>query len=288
MIRIKCVGGLGNQMFQYAAGFALSKKLGVDLLLDLSAFNSYDTNPLRINHFNISSSISNEPKFADKVFCRNILVKYDLYKKLMSKKYFFEKGLEYNNSFNRIKDEITLVGYFQSEKYFHKYRDEIKNEFTLIDELPIEAKIIAEKISNTNSIAVHVRRGDYITNSENMAIHGVCDVDYYKRAHVYLNEHGLINDETKFFIFSNDLDWCSENMRFLGDIVIVDGNSARPEIDMYLMSLAKSQIIANSTFSWWGAWLNENIDKTVVAPSNWFASESFVNNDMIPTDWVKI
>ena len=174
--------------------------------------------------------------------------------------------------------DVYLSGYWQSEKYFMDIKDKIREAFTFDDKNECDMAI-KNLICSTESVAVHIRRGDYVNNK----LHGnICGVQYYKNAIAFIREK---IKEPKFFVFSDDIEWCETNLN-LEDAVMVRGNTGiNSYLDMYFMSLCKHNIIANSTFSWWGAWLNANPYKKVAAPSQWFNLSNSPVGDIIPTEW---
>ena len=189
-------------------------------------------------------------------------------------------------------DWFRLDGYWQNEDYFKDIREDILECFTFNPEgIDQKNKETAEKMMTSNSVSLHVRRGDYLTSAYQHVYSNICSVQYYKRATEYICQN---IDNLFFFIFSDDIEWCKENIRELfGDgfdesrIAFIDYNHGdQSYLDMYLMSKCRHHIIANSTFSWWGAWLGTNEDKIVVAPDRWFANHDVT--DIICDDWVRI
>ena len=150
-----------------------------------------------------------------------------------------------------------------------------------------ENKELVNSINSKNSVSIHIRRGDYLS-SGTIDTHGICNKDYYFNALSHLKNIGELNDDTCFYIFSDDIPWCRENLSFGEKMIFMDSFQEQPEMDIYLMSKCKSNIIANSSFSWWGAWLNESKNKTVIAPIQWFSSEVLSSKTIIPCDWIKI
>ena len=185
-----------------------------------------------------------------------------------------------------IKGTIYLNGYWQSEKYFKNIRKTIIKDFQLRKPLIKKNKSWARKINTSNSIGIHVRRGDYITDQKTNKYHGICGINYYKKS---IN---LIKNRIKnpiFFIFSDDYKWVKKKFSFLGNYAFfINNNNNNPPIDIKLMSLCKHNIIANSSFSWWGSWLNTNKDKIVIAPKEWFQDKKVKSQDIIPSNWTKI
>ena len=251
MILTKLQGGLGNQLFQWAATKSLSIKHNTDYAFDFSYFNSNQWS-LELNKFK---------KIILKQFNGSVLLN------TITDDFYFKK-IE-NNSF--------LDGYWQSEKYFNKINHLIR------EDLKIEANVknyILNKYSilNENTVSLHVRRGDYV-NIQNF--HPLQTIDYYKNAYDIINENSI-----NVLILSDDINWCKKNIKFNNTLYIENETNI---IDLYIMSLCKHNIIANSSFSWWGAWLNENKNKKIICPINWFGEEtSIYTGDIVPEKWLKI
>lgn len=184
---------------------------------------------------------------------------------------------------NPCKNEY-LIGLFQSYKYFDDYRETLLQEYQFDDSrLSDSTKQVAIKMQQCNSVSIHVRRGDYMNGYYYNLLGKVCDMDYYKRA---VNEIKLRVDDPHFFIFSDDKEYVARNL-VLDSATYVDFNSGKDSWqDMYLMSCCNHNIIANSTFSWWGAWLNTHKDKIVVAPPRWF--NDMEHDDIIPPEWKRV
>lgn len=277
---VKIMGGLGNQMFQYAFGQNFA-----DVLYDISAYDTYEKRAFDLKLYNINRT------FADKKQTHKYLKKTKLPKFIRKwlhlpkyKNITTEKQINYYDP-NLLKTEDTYFeGYFQTEKYFCNIRDKILHEFTLLAPLDKPNEDLLNRIKSTNSIAVHIRRGDYLNPKVPLIL---LDKNYYKKAMDYLAEHVK---NPHFYIFSNDYDWVRENIVSNYTQTIVDINDENHGyFDLELMRNCKHNIIANSSFSWWGAWLNQNPNKIVIAPKQWFkptAKECYT--DMIPDNWHKI
>jgi len=186
---------------------------------------------------------------------------------------FNEVGFEYNKI--PYQPNMFMVGYFQSEKYFKHNRESILDLFSINSEI---GHYIDEKygyLLDSNSCSLHVRRGDYLSLPD---YHPVCTMDYYR------NAIAEFSDDTRFLVFSDDIQWCKEN--FKGDnFHFIEGE--KDYVDLYLMSLCNNNIIANSSFSWWGAWLNNTPNKKVIAPKQWFGKAKQLNTkDLIPETWI--
>ena len=279
-IKIKLSGGLGNQMFQFATGYSLAKSKNVDLYLDLSWFNRRHLhNGFELNKvFDIFSRVSilnNDFSFRSfnfKEFLNKIDITYQI---------FNEPHFNYTPEITNISDHCFLKGYWQSENYFKDYFDDIKKIFSFNKVLDKFNSKIVEEIYKNNSISLHIRRGDFLLKkNEN---HQTDLKNYYSST---INEASKLYINPKFFVFTDDPKWVSKNFIVNDNYIVVNINQgANSFLDMYLMSLCKTNIIANSSFSWWGAWLNKNDDKNIFAPKNWFNDKSIHINTLIPSSW---
>lgn len=287
------MGGLGNQLFQYAAGRALALKHQTELKLDLSLLNAdpknvYTKRELELHVFNITASIASDSElevFYRRTFFQKVVTK--LFPSLPSK-YFIgnQKGFEYDEAFESYPNNSYLNGYWQSENFFSSIREILLKELVIKKEMTPLCKSTKDLILNSNSVSLHIRRGDYVSDKSASAYHGTVPLDYYDKALSYLN--GVYKD-LKVFIFSDDMDWAKANLKLTNECVYVDFNTGENSVfDMYLMSQCKHNIIANSSFSWWGAWLNQNAEKIVIAPVKWFADKNLNTKDLIPNSWLKM
>lgn len=291
----KLIGGLGNQMFRYAAGKALALENGVSLELDISLLidhahihSEYDKRDFELNIFpNITENVIDLKKTNRSFFIRNLLKFVPFGTKPLP--VYNERQFTFDPDFLRLHPPVIIHGDWQTELYFKKYESQIRHCFAFS---PLENSdsntIIANAIKNTNAVSVHVRRGDYL-NPSILSLNGICSESYYE------NAIGLILKQVKnpfFYFFSDDTSWVKKNLtKFTANYVIVEGNTGENSWkDMYLMSICKHHIIANSSFSWWGAWLNPAKDKQVVAPLKWFATKDTYYNtkDLIPSGWLRI
>jgi hypothetical protein len=279
-IRIKLAGGLGNQMFQFATGFAIAKKNSVRLSLDLSyinqrqLFNGFELEKI----FNIYSKVSflNKPLSFKSLNFREILNKIDV-----TFNNFKEPHFHYTQSILNIPKHSFLDGYWQSELYFKDCTKDIKEIFNFSDQLDSQNLLISDDINKNNSISIHIRRGDFLLKRNDN--HYIDLKKYYLKA---INETSKIFKNPKYFIFTDDPSWVTDNFILDHSYIVVDANhGCKSFLDMYLMSLCKSNIIANSSFSWWGAWLNNKKDKVIYAPKNWFNDKSIRIDDLIPNSW---
>ncbi|MCU4165570.1 alpha-1,2-fucosyltransferase [Carboxylicivirga caseinilyticus] len=297
MIVTRLIGGLGNQMFQLAFGKVLSIKNKTKLKLDTHALeeNNASTNSFTAREYELSIFVGETLQIANN---RDIEVFYNKKPQIIKrlKKYFNKyirnvRILVDDNSPHQkllIKSKyIYLNGYWQSEFYFSEYKTEIFELFQF-PSLPVEYTRIQFEISQCNSVSIHIRRGDYASSSYINSIHGLLPMSYYKSS---INTIQDLYPESHFFIFSDDIEWVKLNFDSNHKQTIVDtSRSNEAHIDMQLMSLCKHNIIANSSYSWWAAWLNQNENKTVIAPKKWFADNK--KNDtqtkhIIPRAWIQ-
>lgn len=288
MVIVKLIGGLGNQMFQYAFYLSLINR-GINAKLDISSFTEYNLHNgyelekiFRIKNVRYAST-KDLKKFNCKVSRLFYINKICLFlkRRLSRYKYLFENSKSFDSNYFAM-DNCYLDGYWQSEKYFEDIKDTVRETY-IFPQLRGEQNLsIFQKIIKTNSIAIHIRRGDYINHPYFTEI---CSIDYYNKALIYIFKEV---DKPNLFIFSDDIKWCRDNMRYDCPIYFIDWNiGSNSYIDMQLMSYCKHNIIANSTFSWWSAWLNNNDNKIVIAPSR-ITNNKIDFIDLVPSYWIKI
>ena len=294
MIVVKLIGGLGNQLFQYAAGFALANYHKTDLFLDTTHLNNdpkgaYTKRKFELDKFAISGKIADSAVLEQFNFSENKVVTKlkKLAPGLFKQMIFNEHQFTFHANFFKLPATSYLNGYWQSEKYFNSFRDKLTTTITLTEALSEHGQAFDAMITSSNSVAIHVRRGDFISLKSANHFHGFLEMDYYKPAIDLIKSK--VNNPT-FFIFSDDIEWCRTNFDFISLKEFVDGKALgiSTHEELILMSHCKHTIIANSSFSWWGAWLNQNKDKLVIAPKNWFADKTIDTNDLIPSSWIKI
>ncbi|MFO6466164.1 alpha-1,2-fucosyltransferase [Jannaschia sp. KMU-145] len=278
MITARLLGGLGNQMFQYATGRALALRHGTDLALDAretDAKGGHWRNGL--DAFRIATA---PPADLPPDRSRHPL-RYGLWR-ATTRRLLRQAGPGYDPRIAAAPDGTYLHGYFQSERYFADHADTIRTELSLAQALPPAAEAVAETIrAEPNAVSLHVRRGDYLTSGA----YGACDAPYYARAVGALRSERL---DLRVYAFSDDPAWVRENLTLDAPMEVIDLPGTGPEVDMTLMSLCRDHVIANSTFSWWGAWLNPRTTKRVIAPKVWFSDPAMTNPDLIPDDWIRV
>jgi len=291
MIIVKLIGGLGNQLFQYAAGRYLAHLHQTDLFVDASFLlqnpnGAYTKRELELSFFNLDLKIATSEDI--KKFNIEGSNKYNRALQrhlpiLFNNLYAAESGILYQKEFLNYPMNTYLDGFWQSERYFKPIESVLLKVFTPKEHLNSENQNWLNKINTSESISLHIRRGDYISNKNAQQHHCNLGLDYYKNA---LNLIKEVYKNIEVFIFSDDLDWCKANLKLEDVVYYVDANQQQNfHLDMYLMSHCKHNVIANSSFSWWAAWLNQNKYKIVVAPANWYADKSLNTKDLIPTSW---
>ncbi len=274
MIVAKLYGGLANQMFQYAAGKAASLRLNTNLYLDISWFEEIKGNTeivqrvCELDGFGIQvPSISLRDKLSIKIHPPAILR---------------EEGFHYQKGYEKLTDNTMLDGYWQSYKYFIDFNEAVIADFKFPDRILREDVEVIKLMRDTESVAVHIRRGDYNT-ARGRNFHGLLPLSYYMRALFHLSK---AVSSPQLFLFSDDIKWCKETIDLGLPIIFIDSNRPTTGVeDMRLMSSCKHIIMANSSFSWWSAWLNKNPDKLVYAPNKWFADKTLDTKDLIPLGW---
>ncbi|MFT4802830.1 MAG: hypothetical protein ACI9YE_000016 [Psychroserpens sp.] len=269
MFIVKLVGGLGNQMFQYAFARHLAMINGEILKIDLSELNLCKLREYSLQNFNIKEVFSSNSDL-------DVVVE------------FKEKHFHFDETFKDIIGDVLLTGYWQTEKYFIDIDNVIRSEFIVKSKLTGKNLAVSQLILDSNSVSLHIRRSDYTLGSYKDQIFDSLGIDYYQSAIADLSNK---ENDLKLFIFSDDLKWVKQNIKLNLPTVYVDHNSAETcHEDLRLMSLCKHNIIANSSFSWWGAWLNSNPTKKVYAPIRWFNSNSrnLDSKDIIPKSWIKV
>ena len=178
-------------------------------------------------------------------------------------------------------------GFWQSEKYFIDKEKEIRADLTLKDAVGPKAQEVSAKIKNAkNSISLHVRRGDYVSDAKTNEHHGTCGPEYYVQALEYITSE--IGKDIIVFIFSDDIEWVKDNMPMSYPAVYVSSLDIPDYEELMLMSQCHHHIIANSSFSWWGAWLNPRPDKIVIAPKQWIRKMQWRHKDTVPKSWIRL
>lgn len=287
MIYVRLVGGLGNQLFQYACGRALALRHGAELLLDLRELSRGAAHAVYgLGSFSVQARIATAEELPPP---RSRLLAYGLWRSgLTSPRFLREQGLGLNPAVLSAPAGTYLHGYFQSEGYFADAVTQIRSDLELVaPAVGANAEWLARIADDERAVSVHVRRGDYAAVGKAQAAHGTCGPDYYRDAVALLrNRLGLA---PRYYVFSDDPEWARSNLHLDGDMQVLDHNPpSAPVEDLRLMGACRHHIIANSSFSWWGGWRNPSPDKLVIAPARWFADPKLKNPDICPAGWLRV
>jgi hypothetical protein len=292
MIITRLKGGLGNQMFQYAAGLALSHKMNTSLKVDGSfLYESDSVNSITPRNFELSCfGIQDDSLYHSEFKLLRRFLQSRFYRIVQSRmpsmlpwKYVQERQFNFDPTFFQNQGNCMLDGYWQSEKYYLSVETKVRTAFSIKVNISEKSSSLQRYLQEHATASVHIRRGDLLTNPEAAALHGVCSDMYYQSA---LEKLKSLNSDLKIIVFSDEPDYVLQKMQFLQPDVIVDWNHGRGWEDMFLMRQCSHHIIANSSFSWWGAWLNPSKNKVVIAPAKWFASGNFDTGTLYPENWI--
>lgn len=297
MIIVKLMGGLGNQMFQYAFAKNLAVKNNTSLKVDLSflldrtprenfVFRDYDLDIFDLEIARVSeeelSGLLNPPSLSrfKRLFSSKQQSPYLLIK---------EKQFNFDPSTIVTNDNVYLEGYWQTEKYFSNISNEIRKDFSFKHPLSREEYLFNRQIESTNSVCVNFRRADFVHLKNSAETHGATEMSYYENAIEVMAQKV---ENPHFFIFSDDIEWCMENVKINFRTTFVSHFFKGFKFSSYLqlMKNCKHFIIPNSTFAWWAAWLSMNENKIVIAPKRWFNDDTLQNqtNDIIPDNWIRL
>jgi hypothetical protein len=286
MIITRLVGGLGNQLFQYALGRHLSLKLQVPLKLDAGFFKTQALRELELHKLNIDTPMVSEKELRllagrqDRFFSK--LASLGIYNRPST--CFQEKEITIFDSNILQIQKGYLDGFWQNESYFRSIRAQLLKDIQMREPIGAKAGEMLSHIREVCSVSIHVRRGDYVNNINAMKAHGICEPTYYRNAVARISQE---YPDASFFVFSDDQDWCKKNLQLNVPLEFVD-MAASAEEDLTLMKHCQHNIVANSSFSWWGGWLNQNPEKIVVAPEAWFARSDWSHYHPAPPEWIRI
>lgn len=293
MIIVKLHGGMANQMFPYAAARRLAHVLDTELKLDVTGFSVYRERQdlafrkYSLGVFNIQESFATLAEI-ERLTTRKKRVLENIFSRKAARpaSYVKERHFHFDPRIMELNGDIYLDGNWNSFRYFEDITPLIRKEFTLRQPPTGHNAELLELIDTTASVSVHVRRGDYVSNPKVNAIYGCCGLDYYRRAIEFIGEK---LPSPHFFVFSDDPQWVRSNLFLDWPMTLVDCNGPLDaHEDLRLMSRCRQHIIANSGFSWWGAWLDPNPEKVVVAPEHWFSNNRPETRDLLPSDWVRL
>lgn len=281
MIISRIYGGFGNQLFQFAAAKALAAFHRAPVKLDTTEFDHY-----LLRNFDLQN-LADPPLVASPHEIMELKATGRFQRGLQKllpyhfKTFYKEPFFHFDPNFFRLGNDVYLQGYFQSEKYFTSISQEIRKTFDLTHLTSDPVKKTAALLQKEDSVSIHIRRGDY-TNNLTKEVHGTLDLSYYKKAIQFFKTN---IPSPKFYIFSDDTISAAQGLQSKEVNVLSGEVSSNHFEDLFLMSQCRHNIIANSSFSWWGAWLNNNPDKIVVAPKNWFNQGPKDTQDLIPESW---
>jgi hypothetical protein len=292
MIFAEITQGLGNQLFQYAAARAISIRLSAPIKLDTTWFDFCGQRVFQLDLLRIHATrtspfeqkvldiLKRERRAAKAMKILRRLLLPGAVARLVDRERGFDPALL------SVRGNVFLQGYWQSERYFQAIAPILREEFTFKAAPDAANQAMLQQIDSCESIVVHVRRGDYLSTTHSNAVYGVCPADYYARAISYLGER-VKNPHC--FVFSDDPEWVGNHLKFAIPSTLVTHNIGKQDHeDLRLMSRGKHFIIANSTFSWWGAWLSAHPGKQIIAPRRWYESSPILTHDLIPEAWIRI
>ncbi len=286
MILVRLMGGLGNQMFQYACGRALAWRTGHALVLDPSHLATrHPTAPRRfsLDAFPIAARLATPADTAEAQSLPALLWRRFGRPLASDLTMACEHGLRFQpDLFPARFQRLCLVGYWQTEKYFSDCADLIRRDFA-----PRTAPdpALAARLAAAPSVALHIRRGDYAADATINSVHGLCPLDYYHRAAAHLAERV---GRPQFFLFSDDPDWARAHLQLEHPLHVISDGRRAPAEELALMTCCRHHITANSSFSWWGAWLNPRPDKLICAPRAWFRDPALDATDLVPATWLRL
>jgi hypothetical protein len=292
MIICNVLGGLGNQMFQYAAARALAATTGQPLLLDVNDFDDYRLHQgydLR-RVFDVNTPLADSAVIRDMLGWRAQRLARRLLRRrwahwLRGSRLIVEPHFHHWPGFAKLTQDCYLLGYWQSERYFDAVSDEIRSAYGFKEPLTARNQALAAEMLACHAVSLHVRRGDYVSDRKTSKVMAVCTQAYYQSA---IEHIAASTQQPVFYVFSDDFAWAKQHLPTKYRLVYVEHNTGIDSYrDMQMMSLCRHHIIANSSFSWWGAWLNPRPDKLVVAPSGWFLGNQNTR-DLIPTAWTRL
>jgi len=292
MIVSAILGGIGNQMFQYSAGRALALSRNEPLLVDLSGFDGYGLH----QGYELQRVFALEVKPAEREQIQDLfgwrsnslvlkLLKRRGFAKLRGHHLAIEPHFNYWHDLASLGTPLYMMGYWQSARYIGSHEAQIRDDFRFRNPLQGRNAELASEMESSASVSLHIRRGDYVTHKATTKIMELCSLDYYREAvrHISSRVHDPV-----FFVFSDDMEWAKKSLNFHPNFVFVEQNTGLESYrDMQLMSACRNHIIANSSFSWWGAWLNPKPDKLVIAPRRWFRN-GMNDSDLIPVQWIRL
>lgn len=294
MIISKIMGGLGNQMFCYAAGRAVAERNKVALKLDTRGYPDLDGRTFELWRFDITAVPASPRELARcdrRSHNRKInraLHKLRFWRSYGQSGHFRQRGYAFDEEFMKVGGDAYLEGLFQSEKFFVSAAETLRREFQVQDEhLDTLTRAMAARMKSCESVSLHVRRSDYVNHPRYRHVVAPCSLEYYQKALGIIRERVT---DPHVFVFSDEPEWCRANLPLDGRFTVIDANPPeKPWLDLHLMTSCRHHVLANSSFSWWGAWLAESKDQIVVAPAQWLLPDSALDDrDIVPERWIRI
>lgn len=283
MVITKITNGMGNQMFQYAAARAHAARNKTTVRLDLMWFLYNKARKYGLSCFNLSGK---RASLVQILYLRGMTMKdwkQSIASDRLSSTHYIERSLSFDPTVLKLPKKVYLQGYFQSERYFVDQEQAIREDFRFLLPLPNSCQSVLAKVLSTDSISMHIRRTDYLTVGLDQY---VLSMNYYARALEYICTKLA---EPHVFVFSDDPNWALANLRLQIPMIIVSNSQMHDYEELQLMSMCKHHIVANSSFSWWGAWLASGNEKIVIAPERWMAEHSEIDSrDLVPTNWTRM
>lgn len=283
---LRLMGGLGNQLFQYATGRALAQHLGAPLLLDARYVRRRAAHSgLALTAFQIQARVANAHELRPYPEWAWRLTRALRWRWRPLGGMFHERGVSYDRAIWQLRAGSLLSGFWQSERYFTHLAEVLRSELVLTTPWPPEAQALYESITAADlgdAVALHVRRGDYASAPDALRRHGLCSPSYYNRAIEWVRQR---QPGARFHVFSDDVAWAAQHLALPPGTVWVSRPALKPQHDLLLMAACKHHIISNSTFGWWGAWLNPGTERIVIAPTPWFDEPGLDGPDRWPVAW---
>lgn len=274
--RVKLTGGLGNQFFQYAAAAAIASRTDADIEIDDSFYRRHHKRhrALEITDFPISGRLIKDQRSS---FLRGLKSSWDSIAGNGLKAYR-EPHLHFDTGSLKLQAPISIQGYFQSERYFQAIAPSIRQQFRV--PRPMNPKVLAIGDKLHEAATLHIRRGDYVLSEKNRSIYAQCTLEYYRTA------VECLPSDVPVYVLSDDMDWVRRNFKIPQRLTFPESETAME--DLWLMTQARHHVIANSTFSWWGAWLADATDGLKIAPRKWFCDDAINDLDLVPAHWLRL
>lgn len=304
MVIVRLRGGFGNQLFQYATGVSLANTLGVELKIDTYTYQQdthgdFTKRKLELGKFNINFTEATRKEiknFTGKNIFSRFFHKKTNYR--FNSKVYSQPKYAFSESFLKLSEPIYISGYWQSERFFEKHKSQIKELYTPSQPINNINNSFVNDMQKSNSVSIHIRKGDYEKNPNYSGFFGVLEKSYYLKAIKHIESK---TEHPVYYFFSDSPEWCKKEFGHLKNANFIDHNSGSDSYwDLILMTKCKHNIIANSSFSWWGAWLNDHVNKIVIAPKKWFNQTKYTGKDpsyhsryydtkdLIPSSWVRL